>query len=359
MLEQELSRLYEGYGYRKFRMSKFEEYDLYARNKDFLKSGHIITFTDVDGSLKALKPDVTLSIIKNDRGEGGKVYYNENVYREMGGVFREILQVGVESVGDIDPYAEAEVLAMAVQSLQAFSQDYVLDVSHIGFLGGLLDGMGLEGADRTGVLGLLAEKNAPGVQSMVRQGALTGEQGEALRRLMEICAPLREGLAQAGALARGGAAAEALEQLSRTADVLEAFGLSDRVRLDFSLVNSLDYYNGVIFQGFLQGVPFAVLSGGRYDNLPRKMGKKVGAVGFALYMGLVERYFGGQRPQEADLLLTYGPDADLEGLAALTAELRGAGLRVLCRREGGRGPAVPCARQARYHTGMGREEVGV
>ena len=87
MLEEQLNQLYEGYGYRKFRMSKFEDYDLYAQNKDFLKKGHIITFTDVDGSLKALKPDITLSIIKNNSGDSEKVYYNENVYREMGGTF--------------------------------------------------------------------------------------------------------------------------------------------------------------------------------------------------------------------------------------------------------------------------------
>ena len=117
MLEEQLNQLYEGYGYRKFRMSKFEDYDLYAQNKDFLKRGHIITFTDIDGSLKALKPDITLSIIKNNSGDSEKVYYNENVYREMGGAFKEILQVGVESVGQIDPYAEAEVLALAAKSL--------------------------------------------------------------------------------------------------------------------------------------------------------------------------------------------------------------------------------------------------
>ena len=103
MLEERLNKLYEGYGYRKFRMSKFEEYDLYAKNKDFLKSGHIITFTDVDGSLKALKPDITLSIMKNNNGGSEKVYYNENVYRDMGGSFQEILQVGVESVGRSTP----------------------------------------------------------------------------------------------------------------------------------------------------------------------------------------------------------------------------------------------------------------
>ena len=139
MLKEQLNQLYEEYGYRKFRMSKFEDYDLYAQNKDFLKKGHIITFTDGDGSLKALKPDITLSIMKNNSGDSEKVYYNENVYRETGGTFREILQVGVESVGQIDPYAEAEVIVLAAKSLRTISEDYVLDLSDVSFVGGLLE----------------------------------------------------------------------------------------------------------------------------------------------------------------------------------------------------------------------------
>ena len=82
-----LRSLYASYGYRQFKMSKFEEYDLYSKNKDFLVSDGIITFNDTNGKLLALKPDVTLSIIKNARGEKSeteKFYYNENVYRISG-----------------------------------------------------------------------------------------------------------------------------------------------------------------------------------------------------------------------------------------------------------------------------------
>ena len=77
-----LRALFARYGYRPYRMSKFEEYDLYVRNKSFLLSDHVITFTDTDGKLMALKPDVTLSIVKNSKAsEGGleKVFYNEKV----------------------------------------------------------------------------------------------------------------------------------------------------------------------------------------------------------------------------------------------------------------------------------------
>ena len=82
-----LRSLYAKYGYSQFKMSKFEEYDLYVRNKDFLISDGVITFTDTNGKLLALKPDVTLSIIKNCKDEDNsvqKMYYNENVYRVSG-----------------------------------------------------------------------------------------------------------------------------------------------------------------------------------------------------------------------------------------------------------------------------------
>ncbi|MFR2331525.1 MAG: ATP phosphoribosyltransferase regulatory subunit [Flavonifractor plautii] len=99
-MQERLNRLYEQYGYRKFKMSRFEDYDLYAQNRDFLRQDRIITFTDADGALKALKPDITLSIMKSNGGDSEKVYYNENVCREVGGAFREILQGGVGGADD-------------------------------------------------------------------------------------------------------------------------------------------------------------------------------------------------------------------------------------------------------------------
>lgn len=359
MLEEQLNQLYEGYGYRKFRMSKFEDYDLYAQNKDFLKKGHIITFTDVDGSLKALKPDITLSIMKNNSGDSEKVYYNENVYREMGGIFKEILQVGVESVGQIDPYAEAEVIALAAKSLKLLSEDYVLDLSDVSFVRCLLGGMGLDGRDQEKVLALIAQKNAPGIQALADQGILSAPDAQALQELMGIYAPLKEGIAQAGRLARTNESWEILRQLSATASLLEAFGLNGQIRLDFSLVNSMDYYNGVIFQGFLPNIPFPALSGGRYDNLPRKMGKQVGAIGFALYMGRLEQYFSQERQYDADLLLTYGPDADLAKLAAFAEQIRAKGCTVRCEREMGPSAPVRCRTKVRYYDGLRPEEVSL
>ena len=130
----ELRSLYSKYGYKPFKMSKFEEYDLYGSNKDFLVSGNCITFTDSDGRLLALKPDVTFSIIKNldDSAEGvQKVYYNENVYRvtKKAGGFSEIMQTGIECMGGIGSGEVCEVITLAARSLYAISENSVLDIS--------------------------------------------------------------------------------------------------------------------------------------------------------------------------------------------------------------------------------------
>ena len=135
----QLRELYRRYGYTQYKMSKFEPYDLYVRNKSFLVSENILTFTDTDGKLMALKPDVTLSIIKNIREDAGalqKVYYNETVYRTSSASrgYREIMQAGLECVGNLDLVAMGEVVSLAAQSLAAVSGDYLLDLSHLGFV---------------------------------------------------------------------------------------------------------------------------------------------------------------------------------------------------------------------------------
>ena len=136
-----LRELYRSYGYLFYKVSKFEEYDLYLENKDFLDTRQLLTFTDTDGRLMALKPDITLSIAKNSKPDGGmqKVCYTENVYRAPNhGGFREIPQTGLECIGEIDLYAMSEVVMLAVRSLEAISAQSVLDLSHLGVLAGLL-----------------------------------------------------------------------------------------------------------------------------------------------------------------------------------------------------------------------------
>lgn len=151
-------------GYKRFKMSKFEEYDLYSKNKEFLVSDQIITFTDTNGKLLALKPDVTLSIIKNtkfDREGVQKYYYDENVYRasENGGSYKEILQTGLECMGNISEKEIFEVISLALKSLKVISLDSVMLLADVGVFMDLLEERGLEKKDAKLVAKAISTKN--------------------------------------------------------------------------------------------------------------------------------------------------------------------------------------------------------
>ena len=133
-----LRELFVNRGFERYRMSKFEEYDLYAKNKDFLISDNVITFTE-GGRLMALKPDVTLSIVRSSKDSDAlrKVYYNENVYRvsPRSKSFQEIMQTGLECIGPIDDACVLEVVGLAKKSLGLISEDFVLTVSDLDQIG--------------------------------------------------------------------------------------------------------------------------------------------------------------------------------------------------------------------------------
>ncbi len=301
-LERKLNHLFETYGYRKFKMSKFEEYDLYASNKDFLTSSQLITFTDLDGKLLALKPDITLSIIKSAAG-ARKVYYNEMVYRAKDHHYREIPQAGIECIGAIDSYSEAEVIALAVKALNEISDTCVLRISDVGFIRCYLEQENVEETYRSFITEAMAGKNTGYLKQLMAGGVLSEETGNTLCALAELYAPLRKGIRTVRSLVTGSGCNELLDHLEELAGILNGFGVMDRIYLDFSLMNSMDYYNGVIFQGAVSDIPFTVLSGGRYDRLPEKMGKPFGAIGFAVYMDVVENRPHSAKHFDGDILI--------------------------------------------------------
>ena len=330
-----LGALYQSYGYAPYKMSKFEEYELYVRNKDFLVSNQIITFTD-NGKLMALKPDVTLSIIRNsDDGAGvRKVYYNEHVYRvpKGGAGFREMMQVGLECIGEIDAYRTCEVLSLAAASLAELSEDFVLDISHMGLVSAVLDAAGLSPAGRAAVLRAVGDKSPQAIAAICAEESIGEQTAELLVRLVRDCGTPEAVLAAWRSVALPAEARAALEELGAVALALtERFG--KRIRVDFSVLNDMGYYNGIVFKGFVNGVPASVLSGGRYDALMHKMGKRSGAIGFAVYMDELKRLLDALPAYDVDTVLLYGEQDALGTLRAAVERLVGEGVSVSALRE--------------------------
>ena len=255
-----LRALYEAAGCRKYHMGRFEEYGLYQENRSFLSSEQVITFTDLDGRLLALKPDVTLSIAKTAQpapGEALRYYYHENVYRPSAEshTFQEISQMGLEMLGAVGEAQVQQAVRLAAQSLAQLGAAWVLEVSHMGYLFGLFDALGVP------------ENARPG--------------------LLELSGSCEETLAKAESACRNDRMRAAAAELRALAKTLEASG--GAVRLDLSLAGEMEYYNGLVFQGYLQGLPRPLLKGGRYDLLMQKFTPGAGAIGFAVYLDELDR----------------------------------------------------------------------
>ncbi|MEE0808055.1 MAG: ATP phosphoribosyltransferase [Acutalibacteraceae bacterium] len=282
-----LRELYRSYGYSQYKMSKFEEYDLYARNKDFLISDSVITFTDTNGKLMALKPDVTLSIIKHIKENAcgvQKLFYNENVYRisKDNDSFKELMQVGLECVGDIADTNIAEVITLAAKSLKSISDSCVLDISHLGILTAQINALDISKDDTERLLKCMDEKNFSGLKALnIPEKALfvLGKLINASGKASEVIGELESSLKDICDTAP-------LSELTKILSQIDP-EIRDMIRVDFSSVCDINYYNGIVFKGFIDGVPSAVLSGGQYDKLMKKMKRQSGAIGFAVYLDML------------------------------------------------------------------------
>ena len=336
-----LRALYRKYGYLPYKMSKFEAYDLYVANKEFLVGDGVITFNDTDGKLLALKPDVTLSIIKNGSdNEKQKVYYHENVYRISGETkqFKEIPQVGVECVGKLGAYDIYETVKLAAESLRAISEKFVLDISHIGILASLLEEINLGESFNREAMRLLGEKNVHETRALCQAKGVSSDKIDKLLTIVGCYGEMRSVLKKIQPLCQSESAQKAYEELCVLCDLLEKNGYGDKARFDFSVINDMKYYNGIVFKGFIDGVCEGVLSGGRYDKLVQRMGRKANAIGFAVYLDLLEGFQKRKTEYDVDALVLYDENTDtamlVEQINALTTQ--GESVRAQQERESGK-----------------------
>ena len=235
-----LRTVYMGAGYARYRLGKFEEYDFYSRNKDFLISDNVITFMDTNGKLMALKPDVTLAIVKNLPDEPDtlhKLCYDENVYRvsRTTNSFMEIMQAGLECIGPVDMSCVGETLSLAAESLAVCSGSFVLEVSHLDILGAFLGAITDDRELKTALLKPVSEKNLHGVAALCAEyGAdaekagplcrllkLSGPYGQVLGPLETLCAPLGLKKELADALAQRPVISAAIAEAREKGDLSE------------------------------------------------------------------------------------------------------------------------------------------
>lgn len=346
-----LSSLYEKYCYEKYSMAKFEEYSFYSDNRKFLPDEGIIAFNNSDGRLMALKPDITLSIVKNAKiGRQGqtKLYYNETVYRMSDEThdYREIKQTGVELLGDIDAYAQAELIFLALSSLHEIDGDFVLTLSHMGIVTHLVDSLALPVEVKKQLIRCFSHKSLHELAALCEENGLTEKTAGALAALLQLSGPLGSVLPALRALCQDQVMRSAVEEIEGLYREMAGHPFAEKIYFDGSVVNHIDYYNGLIFKGYVKNCPAPVLSGGRYDNLAHRIRDNACAIGFAVYLDGLNYYYPNHSQRKADVLILCGGTAD--GLLGAVNGLVAKGKTVRVAKTGGE---VPAAEIYRYEGG--------
>ncbi len=291
-------------------------------------------FFDRDGHALALRPDMTVPVARlvgttlYDQPLPLRLYYAGKVFRyeqPQAGQRREFTQVGIELIGAGSAEADAEVTAVAMEALRALGVDtFQINLGEVDFLRGIIDGLELSVEELAMLEQAINRKSRVEIRHALDTLHISGQAGEAIMALPGLCGGLGI-IAEARQLTANPAAQRALDHLARVYDLLALDGYADHLILDLGEVRSMDYYTGISFHGYVAGLGFHVLSGGRYDRLVGHFGPSLPAVGFA--MSIERSLLVAHTPtvRKLDLVL---PACDHPACHRVAALARSLGLRV-------------------------------
>ena len=175
----------------------------------------------------------------------------------------------------------------------------------------------------------MSEKNLHELQSICKDADVAEAHITALQTLLTISGPIAQTLPQLEQLMKDYPAVTAFSPFRKILTALQEEDSAQVFCIDFSVVDDVHYYNGVVFKGFVSGVPSSVLSGGQYDRLMKKMGRKSGAIGFAVYTDALDRLWDSPNPYDVETVLLYPENAPLQAVTQKVRQLTDQGLHVL------------------------------
>ncbi|MFI3250270.1 MAG: ATP phosphoribosyltransferase regulatory subunit [Eubacteriales bacterium] len=311
-----LQDMYSRFGYKRYKINKFEEYSFYMEKEQFLNDSRILTFSGPNGKLLALKPDITMSVAKNamkNPDEDSKIYYHESVFRIPKGddQFKEISQLGVEFMGDLSDYQLLEVVNLACKSLQTMSSDSRLCLSHAGLILTVMQELSLTSGQRGVVFNLIKQKNLHDLSAFFKQEQIVD--GGILHALLTLNATVDQSMTTLRQLLPEPVYQKSLDELALVMEHIGEMINPSHVFLDFSHISCTEYYNGIIFAGYVPGLAVPALLGGRYDKLLDSMGLEgKSALGFAIYLSAMHNLFPiGSEPTRTTISESSGSISEL------------------------------------------------
>lgn len=311
-MENDLARLFLAWGYQEVVTPTFEYYETLKAGAPEEPEDSAFRFFDRSGRMLALRPDMTTPIARlavmrlKDTPLPLRLFYLANVFRQedaQAGRQCEFYQAGVELLGAAGAAADAEVVAVAVESLlSAGLRDFQVCLGQVDFIGGIMSEADLEPALAQKVKRALIERNLVYLGELLEKADIHSHVRDLLLELpllhgkIDMLDSVRDRVKNKGSQA-------ALDNLAEIYRLLEHYGMENYVTFDLGIIRDFEYYTGMVFETYTTGLGYPICGGGRYDKMAGAFGREQPATGFALGIERVllalERQgldFSGQNP---------------------------------------------------------------
>jgi len=309
-IENKIAYIFQSYGYYEVQPPTFEFYDVFAGESGLIEQETMFKFFDHQGRILVLRPDITTPIARIVATKYQQIVppmrlcYIGNAYRYdepyQGAKLREFTQAGIELIGLNSSEADAEVIAVTIHALLASGlKDFKIDIGQVAFFKGLMEQSGLDEEVIEKVRVLIDSKNSVGIKELLEKYEMDSSLKETIVNLPSLFGGI-DVIDKVEKTTVNDVSREALLHLKEVYGVLLDYGLEDYISIDLGMVQSINYYTGIIFKGFTHGLGFPICAGGRYDNLISEFGKNLSATGVAIG---VNRLLSALESQKAEFTM--------------------------------------------------------
>lgn len=290
-LQNAIHETFKSYGYGDIQTPTFEFFDIFNKERGSVESHNMYKFFDREGYTLVLRPDMTPAIAR----AVSKYYMDETMpvrfcymgntfinHAEHQGKLKEITQMGAELIGDNKSDADAEVIAMTIDSLlKCGLSEFQIEIGHVDYFHGLVEAAGLDEESTDELTTLLENKNFFGVEELITRCNVPAEVKKVFDSLFELTGSI-DIINKARALFTNDKITGALNRIEKVYEILSVYGFEKYVSFDLGIIANFDYYTGTIFRGYTYGTGNPIVKGGRYDNLLKQFGKDAPSTGFAI-----------------------------------------------------------------------------
>lgn len=292
-VQKQLHQIFHLYGYRDIETPVFEFFDVFRKERGSAGSREMYKLFDRDNNTLVLRPDMTPSIARCVAKYfpeeelpvrlcyAGPTFSNTGRYQ---GRLKESTQTGAELVGDDTSDADAEMIALVIQSLLAAGlKEFQVELGEVEFYRGLVEESGMTPKVQEALRELIEEKNYFGVEELLSRQSMEASLKALFLKLPELFGDIGQ-IRLASSMTENKRALNAIRRLERIQEILDLYGLGDYVSYDLGMLSKYSYYTGIIFKAYTYGTGDYVVTGGRYNRLLEQFGRQAPAVGFAIML---------------------------------------------------------------------------